>query len=211
MPPDTTVAGLVARIAALPASPHRRVVAVVGPPASGKSTLAHTLADALTQVGTAARVIPMDGFHLDDRLLAEDGTRARKGAPHTFDAAGLVRLIAALQAPQDIVFPIFDRSREMAIAGAGRLPATCRTVLVEGNYLLLDRAPWTELRPHWGLSIALHPPRDILRTRLLHRWDTHGKTRAEAEAWIETNDMLNIETVLTGSTPADITLNEAPT
>ncbi len=153
----------------------------------------------------------MDGFHLDDRLLEQDGTRARKGAPHTFDAHGFVRLITALQEPQDIHFPLFDRSREIAIAGAGRIPATCDTVVVEGNYLLLNDTPWSALHAHWGLSIALHPPRDILHDRLLQRWDTHGKTRAEAEAWIASNDMPNIETVLTGSAQADITLNEAPT
>ncbi|MEL6887327.1 MAG: hypothetical protein AAFO86_01330 [Pseudomonadota bacterium] len=211
MPPDTTLADLAARIAALPLTPHRRVVAVVGPPASGKSTFATMLADRLLAAGTATAVVPMDGFHLDDRLLEVDGTRDRKGAPHTFDALGLARLIAALQEDADVIHPIFDRSREIAIAGAGRVPATCRTVLVEGNYLLLDRAPWSGLRAHWSLSIALHPPRDVLHARLLQRWDIHGKTRVAADAWIESNDMPNIETVLTGSTPADITLNEAPT
>ena len=211
MPPETTLAGLATHIAALPLTPNRRVVALAGPPASGKSTVAQMLADALQADGVAAQVVPMDGFHLDDRLLIADGTRDRKGAPHTFDGAGFLRLIRALQDPEDVIFPLFDRTHEIAIAGAGRVPAACTTVLVEGNYLLLDQAPWDALRAHWSLSIALHPPRDVLQDRLLKRWDTHGKTRAEAAAWIANNDMPNIETVLTGSVPADITLYEVPT
>ena len=210
MPPDATLAGLAKRIAALPLTPHRRVVAVVGPPASGKSTVSQMLAQTLTTNSVPAQVVPMDGFHLDDRLLIADGTRDRKGAPHTFDGAGFLRLIRALQDPADVIFPVFDRDREIAIAGAGRVPANCTTVLVEGNYLLLDQPPWDALHALWGLSIALHPPRDVLHDRLLQRWDTHGKTRAEAEAWISSNDMPNIDTVLTGSVPADITLHEVP-
>ena len=210
MPPETALAGLVARIQALPLNPQRRIIAVAGPPASGKSTFAETLAGALRAQGGDASVVPMDGFHLDDRLLNQDGTRARKGAPHTFDVGGFARLVAALQEPQDVIFPFFDRSREIAIAGAGRVPAACQTVLVEGNYLLLNHGQWAGLRAHWSLSIALHPSPEVLRARLLQRWETHGKTPTEAEAWIASNDMPNIETVLTGSLPADITLNEAP-
>ncbi|WP_415919773.1 nucleoside/nucleotide kinase family protein [Tateyamaria sp. SN6-1] len=188
--------------------PHRRLIAVAGPPASGKSTLAAALAAQLTDQGEATTVVPMDGFHLDDRLLEVDGTRARKGAPHTFDAGGFVRLVRALQSPDPVVFPIFDRSREIAIAGAGRVPATCRTVIVEGNYLLLDAAPWASLRSAWALSIALHPPMDVLLNRLRDRWADHGKDNAQS--WIDSNDVPNITTVLSGSAPADIQLSETP-
>ncbi|MEM6760673.1 MAG: nucleoside/nucleotide kinase family protein [Pseudomonadota bacterium] len=196
---------LVARITALPPAPTRRLIAVAGPPASGKSTLAAQLAGAID----GATALPMDGFHLDDALLIADGTWRRKGAPHTFDAHGFVRLIAALQEPADLIFPIFDRSRELAIAGAGRVPATCDTVVVEGNYLMLNDPPWDALRAHWSLSIALTPDRATLRDRLTRRWHEHGKP--DAAAWIDSNDMPNIDTVLTRSAPADITLTGAPT
>ena len=49
----------------------RYLVAIAGPPASGKSTRAEALAD-LFQPGTAA-VVPMDGFHYDDGLLEKLG------------------------------------------------------------------------------------------------------------------------------------------
>lgn len=197
-----------AQILDRPPTPHRRLVAVVGPPASGKSTLATTIATRLTAGGEQAAVVPMDGFHLDDRLLAVDGSLNRKGAPHTFDAHGFVRLIDALQSTDEVVFPLFDRSREIAIAGAGRVSADCTTVLVEGNYLLLDQPPWTDLHDKWTFSIALHPSLDQLTERLRARWAEHGKP--DAQTWIDTNDMPNINTVLTGSAPADMTLLETP-
>ncbi|WP_299745580.1 nucleoside/nucleotide kinase family protein [uncultured Tateyamaria sp.] len=195
-----------AQILDRPAAPHRRLVAVAGPPASGKSTLVEILAARLSQRGEHAAVVPMDGFHLDDCLLERDGTRNRKGAPYTFDADGFCRLITALQSPDPIVFPVFDRTREIAVAGAGRVEARCSTVLVEGNYLLLDTPPWTKLHDLWTFSIALHPPMDLLINRLKARWDAHGKP--DAQAWIDTNDVPNITTVLTHSAPADLTLNE---
>ena len=190
-------------------TPHRRLVAVVGPPASGKSTLAQIVASRLTDMGEHSTVVPMDGFHLDDRLLRVDGTQNRKGAPETFDAYGFVRLSNALQSTDPVIFPIFDRDREIAIAGAGRIDGTCRTVGVEGIYLLLKKPPWTQLHGLWSYSIALHPPKDVLVDRLHDRWAKHGKS--DAQRWIDTNDVPNITTVLSQSAPADITWSETPT
>jgi len=198
-----------AQILARAPTPNRRLVAVVGPPASGKSTVAHALSKRLTAQGEESAVVPMDGFHLDDRLLQADGTQNRKGAPHTFDAYGFVRVVRALQSADPVVYPIFDRSREIAIAGAGRVPATCKTVVVEGNYLLLQQPPWTELHDLWTLSIALNPPMDLLIERLKARWVKHEKP--DAQAWIDTNDVPNITTVMTKSAPADIIWTETST
>lgn len=204
-----TLDQICSQILSLPPAPHRRLVAVAGPPASGKSTVAEALAKRLNAQGEATAVVPMDGFHLDDRLLHLDGTQSRKGAPHTFDANGFVRMIETLQSPDPVVYPIFDRSREIAIAGAGRVPANCKTVVVEGNYLLLNEAPWTQLHDLWTFSIALHPRTELLVERLKARWVEHDKP--DAQAWIDTNDVPNITTVLTKSAPADVTWTETPT
>ncbi len=198
-----------AQVLARAPSPYRRLVAVAGPPASGKSTVAQALSARLTAQGEESAVVPMDGFHLDDRLLQADGTQNRKGAPNTFDADGFVRMIKALQSPDPVIYPIFDRSREIAIAGAGRVPATCKTVVVEGNYLLLQQPPWSQLHDLWTLSIALNPPMDLLIERLKARWVEHSKP--DAQAWIDTNDVPNITTVMTKSAPADIIWTETST
>ena len=48
-----------------------QLIAIAGPPASGESFLAQWLATELKKAGGFAKVIPMDGFHLDNRLLLQ--------------------------------------------------------------------------------------------------------------------------------------------
>jgi pantothenate kinase len=76
----------------------RTIVAIAGAPGSGKSTIAARIVDELnsSQRGSAA-VVGMDGFHYDDLVLDERGLRARKGAPETFDVAGLEHLLSRLR------------------------------------------------------------------------------------------------------------------
>ena len=64
----------------------RRVVAIAGPPASGKSTLAAGLVAAIRGAGVHSQLVPMDGFHLDNRILSDRGILDRKGSPPSFDA-----------------------------------------------------------------------------------------------------------------------------
>ncbi|AUH66235.1 nucleoside/nucleotide kinase family protein [Paracoccus zhejiangensis] len=172
----------------------RSVVALAGAPGSGKSTLAEALVARLP----GAVLLPMDGFHLDDRVLDARGLRARKGAPETFDAAGFVALLGRVRAGGEVVFPIFDRSREIAIAGAGVIAAETRLVVVEGNYLLLDRDPWRAAS--YDLTVMLDVPEAELRRRLTARWQGYG---ADVEAHLQ-NDMTNALTVIRESRPADL-------
>ena len=187
------------RIAGL--GPGRHVVAIAGAPGSGKSTLAAELVAAVP----GAVLVPMDGFHLDNRLLEPDGLRPRKGAPETFDAEGFVALIRRLKQGGEVVYPVFDRQRDLAIAGAGRVAAQTGLVVVEGNYLLLDRAPWRGLAGLWDLSVMLEVPAEELRRRLTARWQGLGQSPAEVLAHLE-NDLANAETVAGRSLPADIRL-----
>ena len=61
---------LAERICALPETTARRhLAAIAGPPASGKSTLAEAVVAHLVDAGLDAVLMPMDGFHLDNRLL----------------------------------------------------------------------------------------------------------------------------------------------
>lgn len=201
-----TPEGLANLIRARADGPGRFLVALAGPPASGKSTLAEDLA---AQLSPGARVVPMDGFHYDDAVLTARGQRSRKGSPPTFDAAGFVHLVRRLRVEDEVAIPIFDRSMELSRAAADIVGAQDRILIVEGNYLLLDQAPWTDLAPLFDLTVFLHVPEDELVRRLTARWAHHGKTPEEARAWIAGNDLPNALTVLNHSRPADITLTNA--
>ncbi len=87
---------LLARARALAARPGRCILGITGPPAAGKSTLAARLGD---ELGAAAAYVPLDGFHLAHELLTRMGRVDRKGAPDTFDAAGVRGAAAAAAGP----------------------------------------------------------------------------------------------------------------
>ena len=183
----------------------RYLVAIAGPPASGKSTRAEALAD-LFQPGTAA-VVPMDGFHYDDGLLEKLGLRNRKGAPETFDFAGFATLLRRLKANEaDVAIPLFDRNLEISRAGAAIVPASVKFILVEGNYLLLDEEPWKDLASLFDFSIFVDAQREELERRLVQRWRDHGRPDDAARKWIETNDLPNVDRVLRARRKADLVL-----
>lgn len=181
----------------------RIVVALAGPPGAGKSTLSERLLAALPE-GEAA-LVPMDGFHFDNAVLDQIGLRQRKGAPETFDCAGLAATLRRIRSGEgDVAVPVFDREADLARAGAAIIPADARFVLVEGNYLLLDRAPWSELAPLFDLTIFIDVPMAELERRLLARWRDLGRSEEAARVWVESNDLPNARLVVEGSRRADI-------
>ena len=204
-------AGLPALVSVLPemAAGGRHVLALAGAPGSGKSTLAELLRTRLDarDPGCAA-VLPMDGYHLDDRILVERGLLARKGAPETFDIGGLRHMLDRLRrnSEPEIAVPVFDRDLEIARAGARLIPRSARYLIVEGNYLLLTAKPWCSLRPLFDTTAMLAVPVDVLRHRLIERWRRLGLSPDAIEAKVDGNDLPNGRLVIEGSAPADVTL-----
>jgi pantothenate kinase len=187
----------------------RVIVAIAGPPGAGKSTFAEALTTHLKGRGARAVTVPMDGFHYDNAILDAEGTRARKGAPFTFDAAGFLSLLQRLRAGEDrVAIPAFDRERDIAINCAWLVGADDRILVVEGNYLLLNEEPWSRMRPLFDLTVFLNPGIDTLRKRLVDRWLKHDHTPEQAERRAAENDIPNAEYVVANSTGADLVLTD---
>lgn len=185
----------------------RYMVGIAGPPGSGKSTFSSQLCESLKVSGETAIVVPMDGFHFDDAILNARGHRSRKGAPHTFDLAGFEVLLNRIKAREpDIAIPVFDRSMELARAGAEIISATTKFILVEGNYLLLRRPGWESLKPLFDFTISLQVPEVELERRLLARWRGFGLGETDAQTKALSNDIPNARLVLAESAPADLTV-----
>lgn len=173
-----------------PADGRRRLVGISGAPGAGKSMLAGYL---VARLGSRAVHVPMDGFHLADVELARQGLLDRKGAPETFDALGYAALLARLRSrPEDTAYaPGFDRDLEQPLAGAIAVPPTAEVVVTEGNYLLLDRPEWQEVRrcldEVWHVCVD-----ERVRTeRLVARHVEFGKSREGARAWVARVDVPN--------------------
>ena len=199
------IMGLVTSILNAPRKGQRRIVAIAGPPGSGKSTIAKALVPLIAQAGGLAQVVPMDGFHLDNSILIERKLIDVKGSPATFDVGGFARLISRLGNEPEIIFPKFDRDKDLAIAGAGFVSEDCDLVLVEGNYLLLDAPFWRDLSKYWDLSVFLDVETKLLCERLMQRWLDQGLTLDQAKKRLKDNDLVNVETVVSGSSVADLT------
>lgn len=190
---------------ALP-SGSRRIIAIAGPPASGKSTLAEAI---LASLETAApglcALLPMDGFHYDDEVLVPRGWRPRKGAPHTFDVGGYATALRRLRAndEESVAVPRFDRSIEIARAGAIVIEQSVRLVVTEGLYLLLDMAPWSSLRASFDRSVLLVTELATLEARNRQRWEDMAMPEEGIRAKLEDNDMPNARFVLEHSRDPD--------
>lgn len=200
------IAHLMSSVLATTSTGVRTLVAIAGPPASGKSTLAEDLVAALNAAGVRTALVPMDGFHLDNRLLEPAGLLSRKGAPETFDATGFVCAMHRLRSDPEVILPTFDRTRDLSVAGAIRIGPEDRIAVVEGNYLCFAERPWDSLAELWDFSAYLDVPEEILLERLVRRWLDHGHTPEAAEARARGNDLANAQRIRANVTRHDLTI-----
>ena len=194
---DRVVRDILGRVAA---SPSIFTLGVCGPPGAGKSHTAAALRPLFEQFQVSTAVVPMDGFHLSNAQLRALSLASVKGAPQTFDVAGLVSLLTRIRARQpgdEILAPAYDRAIHDPVAARIRISDQTRLVIVEGNYLLLDRPGWREVAGLLDASWYLDVPADLCERRLIERHVAGGKTPAEAQAWVATVDRANAGLVAT--------------
>jgi pantothenate kinase len=188
----------------------RTIVAIAGPPGSGKSTIAAALVARLTD----SALVPMDGFHLPPSRLVELGRRDRMGAPDTFDVDGFIATLSALRggfggaggsenSGKAIGVPGFDREIEQPIPDAEYVFPEISTVVVEGNYLLLDREGWERAAPLLDLTFYVDVDHDIRLQRLIARHEQFGKSPEDARAWALGPDERNAVVIAATAQRAD--------
>lgn len=181
------------RLEALLARERRVILGITGPPGAGKTAMASQIVSTIDD----AVHVPMDGFHLADDQLRRLGLLNRKGAIDTFDAHGYLALLQRLRRQDtEIVYaPAFDRDIEQPVAGSIGVTPTARLIVTEGNYLLDDDRPWSDVRSTldevWFVDLAA----EERRRRLIARHIEYGRSREQAQAWVRAVDDPNAERI----------------
>lgn len=191
----------------------RKVIAfLVAPPGAGKSTLAKFLEQLSRERSNEVdpiRALPMDGYHftaayMNITTIERDGEqvlmRDVKGAPETFDVDLLVDKIREAR-QEGTNWNIYDRKIHDILPDYWSVEEDI--LLIEGNYLLLKEAGWTNVRVLGDYSVFIDAEPELLRERLISRKVAGGKSREEAEAFYNFSDSKNIERVLKNSARAD--------
>jgi pantothenate kinase len=197
------IAELVSQISEGARGRRRYVFGLAGPPGSGKSTVAAHLAEALGAV-----VVPMDGFHLDNAELDRLGLSKVKGAPDTFDAAGFVGLVEQLtNAAETVLAPSFDRVADRTVDAVIAVEPDHRIVIVEGNYLLVERPPWGSLRDLFDRTGYLAIDDATRIERLVARHVDHGRSLDDARDFVRTSDEANAAIIAATRPRADLVID----
>ncbi|MDE0610803.1 MAG: nucleoside/nucleotide kinase family protein [Anaerolineaceae bacterium] len=161
----------------------------------------------------SAQALSIDGFHFPNvvmkrRTIMRDGRQRLmhdyKGAPESFDLAGIRKKLSALRQGDSIRWPLYDRKIHDPVEDA--IAVTSPLVILEGNYVLLDSSGWRELRSLADFGIFLETDVDLTRERLRQRKLRGGYGMDWVEEHYARSDGPNTRLILGHRLPADITL-----
>ena len=160
----------------------------------------------------------MDGYHLTRAQLSAMPdpvtAHARRGAAFTFDAPAFLRLVESLRVPllqspnqpsPPVLVPSFDHAIKDPRPDDIAILPSHRVVVFEGNYVVLDRPPWSDaaalMDERWFVDVE--PA--VARRRLVRRHVAAGiaATEEEADRRAVENDLPNGEEIVKFRLPVD--------
>ena len=195
MTADKIARVILENISSLKPKENRVLIAIAGPPGSGKSTVGELLTDLMNKNLMTTSLVPMDGFHMDNKTLERKNLLYRKGSPETFDLKGFTELIKKLRYNKNLSVPLFDRTLDEVIQNSRKIPSNQEYIVIEGNYLLLKKESWQDLCSYWDYSVFLSVDNTVLKLRLIKRWLSQNHTHSEAETRVMKNDLVNANLV----------------
>jgi putative kinase len=203
----------------LAAQPRRLTIA--GAPGSGKSVLAEQLhwmvERGLFHKNAHSVALPMDGFHYPNAYLEQhvrklpDGTEIPlstvKGQPDTIDIANYRKhLKMAVGRPDHMDWPGYSRFTHDVVPNKFRVHASANVVIVEGNYVLVNRGAFAGLPDIFDLRIYVDGPAPKIMANLMERHIAGGKSVEDAKAWVKRIDLPNARIAESSKMQADLVI-----
>jgi pantothenate kinase len=151
----------------------------------------------------------MDGYHLSRAQLSAmpdpAHAHARRGAEFTFDGYSFVHLVRRVREPlspssKTLYAPSFDHAVKDPVADDIPIEPTTRVLVFEGNYLSLDKEPWSTaagmMDELWFVDVNF----ETAKRRLIPRHVKAGIAADEEEAdrRVTQNDLVNGEQIVKG-------------
>ena len=203
----------------------RALVAIAGPPGSGKSVFAQLLTKAVGALETDRQGSPacigLDGFHLPNdtlrrRTIAVDGEgdvplRLYKGAEFTYDVDAAKAKLDEIKGSPDsaVTVPVYDRRVHEPVADGVVIPASCQLVVMEGNYLLLDEGDWQGVAERFDLTVYLNMSVEDCKPGLIARHVRGGRDEVDAERHYRRVDLMNARVIEDTRPRADLVVAKA--
>ena len=187
-----------------------RIIAfLAAPPAAGKSTLCLYLEKLSREIPGLIPVqsVGIDGFHypneyLKSHFITRNGETiplARiKGAPETYDVE---KLRFCLENP-GAKWPVYSRRLHEPVENA--LEIRENILILEGNWLLLNEAPWNTLKCDYSVFWAADSPGQL--ERVVQRKIMGGFGEKEAREFVMGNDLPNIRRCMECSRRGDLNI-----
>lgn len=187
----------------------RLLIALAGPPGSGKGRIADKVAKIVNQSGVSCSVISVDGCSQESH---NDASGVSPKSPSwTFKGAAAVDLVQQIQKqttePNDIKSP-FTIHVEDVEAHNLNVAGDASIVIFEGLYVLCEDLPWTRIGDmvHERWFVEVEP--DLARQRVVKRFLMTGfeKDYEAACTRYDENDVFNAEFINRTSKGRDVTI-----
>ena len=140
----------------------------------------------------------VSGMHVSFALFADAANISQEGK---------LNILGVFEALQVAQLPTVHPGATMVVR-LKALPDDA-VVIVEGNYLLLDEPPWSELVDLFDAIAYLDVPDDVRVGRLVDRHVEFGRTRPEALDFAHRSDEANARRIAPSKVRADVLVSFA--
>lgn len=181
----------------------RAIFGIAGPSGAGKSLVAALMRELAGSMDLPFRIetVSIDAFHFPNEYLAtheEDGVNLKdvKGRYDTYDTQLLGSELAHFRLGSEVRFPVYSRTIHDPVPHALKITEPRTLLLLEGLWVLYDRAGWNIVRDELDYSYFLDNELEQLRKHTVERHIRGGRSEQDAAHFYDKSDMQNYRLVI---------------